>query len=108
MKLDSMEKRIGIVLIIACVVILLLMLLAWIMSYPQIIGYHTPKGEVLFYRRGYMESMIVQWLAIAVLALPLGICGVAFMLGYGSKLLNWIKHGTSSGNDSDSQDKDSQ
>lgn len=104
MKLDSIEKRIGLVLVFAGLIVMAVLILVWVLTEPQLIGYHLPNGNVIYYKRGVMETMIANWLGVTLIGLPLCACGIGLMLGYGDKLLNWIKYGHKEGEE---KEKDS-
>lgn len=94
MKLDSVEKRIGVVLIIFSLVLLIFLVLAWTFNSPQFISYHMPDGNVVYYKRGSRETSLAQLLQLTLIVFPILFCGLALMLGYGKRLFNWIKNGS--------------
>lgn len=94
MKLDSIGKRIGVILILAAIAVFVILILAWVFMEPQFIAYHLPNGNVIYYKRGIMEAMVAEWLGMTLVALPLFLCGVALTLGYGGKLWQWVKYGS--------------
>lgn len=108
MKLDSMEKRLGVVLILASIIIFVIVVIGWAISAPQLVAYHMPQGQIVYYKRGYMEASLVQWLQITLIALPMGVCGLAFLFGYGSRLLNWIRNGPAASEEEEKQDDNQQ
>lgn len=93
MKLDSIGKRLGIILLFAGLVVFLIMIFVWVFTEPQFVAYPLRNGNVIYYKRGIMETMIAEWLGITLFALPLCLCGIALTMGYGGKLWNWLLHG---------------
>lgn len=94
LKLDSVEKRIGIVLILFGLILLIFFVLAWAFNSSQFISYHMPDGNVVYYKRGSREASLAQLLQLILIVFPILFCGLALMLGYGKRLFNWIKNGS--------------
>lgn len=95
MKLDTVEKRVGMVLIIFSLVLLIFFVLAWAFSSSQFISYHMPDGNVVYYKRGSREASLAHLLQLTLIVFPVLFCGLALLLGYGKRLFNWIKNGSS-------------
>lgn len=105
MNLDSVGKRLGLILVIMSIIIFLVTVLVWSLMVQRPIAYHMPNGEVFYYQRGYMETMLVEWLEFTLIIFPAFFCGLALLLGYGNRLLNWIKNGSPADNEVDDSAK---
>lgn len=94
LKLDTVEKRVGMVLVLFALALFVFLALAWVFNSPQFITHHMPDGQVVYYKRGSMETELAQLLQLTLIIFPILFCGLALLLGYGKRLFRWIKHGS--------------
>lgn len=93
MKLDSMGKRIGLLMILAALLIAVcLFLLSLILDYKGI-PFFGIFAEPSSQTRGYMDAALHEWIGISLVIFPLFLCGLVLLLGYGGKIFDWVKYG---------------
>lgn len=97
MKLDNMEKRLGLLMLLAGIALLLIMYLVWLIVDFRGVYVLDSLGLPAYRSRGYMDTLLHEWLGISMVAFPLLLCGVILLLGYGKGIFHWVRYGKSSG-----------
>lgn len=94
MKLDTVAKRIGLLMVLAaCIILICLYLLMQITDYQGVsfFGAHDVPAAGA---RGYMNALLHEWIGVSFVVFPLLLCGAILLMGYGRKIIDWIKYGS--------------
>lgn len=94
MKLDSMGKRIGLLMILAGALLLFILFLLWLIMDFQGVSFIEAYGRPSYSARGYMDVLLHEWIGVSFVVFPLLLCGIILLLGYGESLISWIANGS--------------